>query len=417
MTARPIREAHAHIAMHGRCMAMCDLSTCATRDDMIRRLADHRPEPSGWTLAHGARPEAWSDPRWPTRAELDAAVRNRPVAAWGFDAHSIVANSAALERAGISARTRCPDGVIELDPDGEPTGLLLEHAALRLWNAVPDPTPEQRLAQVRAALGQLAGLGYAEIHDLRAQTWLPGVLDTLARAGELPCRVVLWPLVDDVAAVRAELASCGHLIRLGGAKIFVDGTLNSRTAWTLEPCADPLPDAPLGTALLTTPQIADVVARLADLGLPLAAHAIGDGAVRAVLDAIELTGGPDAGPGHRIEHLELVHPLDVPRFARLGVIASVQPCHLLADADVLRRLYADRLERVLPLRSLIDAGCAPGTGMLFGSDVPIVRADPGDSIQAAVHRRRSGTPMSDAIAPESAISETEAWSCFECEST
>ena len=415
MTDRPIREAHAHIAMHGRCMAMCDLSLCATRDDMIRRLADHRPEPSGWTLAHGARPEAWPDPRWPTRTELDAAVRDRPLAAWGFDAHSIVANSAALERAGISARTQCPGGVIELDPRGEPTGLLLEHAALRLWDAVPDPTPEQRLTHARDALDQLAGLGYAEIHDLRSQTWLPGVLDSLAQAGELPCRVVLWPLVEDVGTVRAELASCGHLLRLGGAKIFVDGTLNSRTAWTLEPCADPLPDAPLGTALLTTRQIADTVARVGDLELPIAAHAIGDGAVRAVLDAIELAGGPRLG--HRIEHLELVHPLDVPRFASLGVIASVQPCHLLADADVLRRLYADRLERVLPLRSLIDAGCTPGTGMLFGSDVPIVRADPSDSIQAAVHRRRPDTPVSAAIAPESAISETEAWSCFQCEST
>jgi predicted amidohydrolase YtcJ len=114
----------------------------------------------------------------------------------------------------------------------------------------------------------------------------------------------------------------------------------------------------------------------------------------------------------RIEHSELVDAADVPRFAALGVIASVQPCHLLTDIDVLRRQLPHRLDRVLPLRELIDAGCEPGRGLIFGSDAPIVRPHPEDSIQAAVHRRRAGMRPDEAVAFGQAISEAEAWACF-----
>lgn len=151
------------------------------------------------------------------------------------------------------------------------------------------------------------------------------------------------------------------------------------------------------------------------MGLDLAAHAIGDGAVRAVLDAWESL-GPIGGPSRlRIEHAEIIDAADVARLARprFGeVIVSVQPCHLLADIEALRRGLPHRLDRVLPLRELIDAGCGPGERLWFGSDVPIVRPHPGDSIRAAVHRRREGMGAGDAIAPGQAITEAEAWACF-----
>jgi predicted amidohydrolase YtcJ len=146
------------------------------------------------------------------------------------------------------------------------------------------------------------------------------------------------------------------------------------------------------------------------LGLPVAAHAIGDGAVRAVLDAIEAV--RPRTPGFRIEHAEIIDEADIPRFARLGVLCSPQPCHLLADVEALRRYLPHRLDRVLPLRELIDAGCTPGRRLLFGSDVPIVRADPEDGILAATKRRRADMHPSQAIAPAQAITEPEAWACF-----
>jgi hypothetical protein len=163
--------------------------------------------------------------------------------------------------------------------------------------------------------------------------------------------------------------------------------------------------------MMTPAQIEDAVRACDAFALPIAAHAIGDASVRAVLDAIERV-RPKAR-GQRIEHAELIDSADVPRFADLGVICSVQPCHLLADIEALTRLLPHRLDRVLPLRELIDAGCAPGELLWFGSDTPIVRPDPEDSIQAATCRRRAGAPDSEAISPEQAITPPQAWSCFE----
>ena len=203
---------------------------------------------------------------------------------------------------------------------------------------------------------------------------------------------------------------------MAGAKMFADGTLNSRTALMLEPYAEPLAGLERGKVISTAEQIREGRERTLALGLGLAVHAIGDAAVRAVLDVEESVQrhGPKTGRGTplRIEHCELIDRADVGRFPELGVVASVQPCHLLADIEVLRRQLADRLDRVLPLRELIDAGCEPGVGLIFGSDTPIVRPEPGVSIQAAVNRRREGMSAGEAIEPAQAISEAEAWACF-----
>jgi predicted amidohydrolase YtcJ len=172
--------------------------------------------------------------------------------------------------------------------------------------------------------------------------------------------------------------------------------------------------------MVTPGELDDAVALCDTLGLHLAVHAIGDGAVRLVLDSIErVSGGVIREPGnrHRIEHAEVIDEADVPRFARLGggVVCSVQPCHLLTDIEVLTRQMPHRLHRVLPLRELIDAGSISGGDdrlLWFGSDVPIVRPDPSDSLQAALHRRRVGDPESAAIAPSQSITAEEAWAAF-----
>ncbi len=175
----------------------------------------------------------------------------------------------------------------------------------------------------------------------------------------------------------------------------------------LEPFAD---SHTMGTPMMTTDAIDQAMLISKEHHLPVAAHAIGDGAVRAVLDSIERTGCTHMNA--RIEHLELVHPDDVPRFNELGVIASVQPCHLLPDIEALYTAVPDRLDRVLPLRSLIESGCVLGDSLIFGSDVPIVRANHEDSIQAAVYRCRDGMDKSQAIGIEQALSESESLACF-----
>lgn len=409
-----LREAHAHLVAHGRAASMVHLAGATSAVDAVERLgaAAAALAPDAWLLGTGARPESWPERDWPTLAEIDAAVPDRPSLAWCFDYHAVLLNSAGLRAVGIGDSTPDPPGgVIVRDSTRRPTGVLLESAALRAWAAVPEPTLAESREHVERALSDLAALGFAEVHDLKSQPWLGPMLADLARDGRLPLRVHLYPLVDDLPAVAAgRRAWESDRVRLAGGKVFTDGTLNSRTASMLHPFADPIPDHPRGTPMMTADEIDTAIGVCEGLGVGLAAHAIGDGAVRAVLDAVERV-RPRAC-GVRVEHAEIVDRADVPRFARLGVVCSVQPCHLLADIEALRRFLPQRLDRVFPLRDLIDAGCEPGRLLLFGSDTPIVRPDPSDSILAATARGRSGEPPEAAIAPEQAVSEAEAWACF-----
>lgn len=409
---RGLREAHAHLFAHGRALDMVDLSGCRSSGDMIDALGERARRP-GEILAHGARPEAWCDARWPTLEQIDRVAAGRVLAAWCFDYHALIGSRAALAAAGLGDDSPDPPGgIIGREADGSLTGVVYESAASKVWNALPEPGMDERRRCVRRSIEALRGQGYVEMHDLKAPTWLGPVLADLCEEGGEE-RFVIWPLLEDLEEVLATRGAWeSGRVRLGGAKIFVDGTLNSRTAWMLRPFADGRREHPCGTPMMTPGQIEAAVRRCDGAGVPLAAHAIGDGAVRAVLDAIE-TVRPRTN-GFRIEHCEVIDTADVGRFADLGVIASVQPCHLLYDIEALRRGLLDRLDRVMPLRELIDRGLEPGIGLIFGSDVPIVRADAGDSIQAAVHRKRAEMGASEAVGAGQAISEGEAWRCFSC---
>ena len=405
-----MREAHAHIFQLGRSLTMLDCSKCESRESMIETIAAFasRLDADEWVLAHSARPEAWADRRWPTRQELDHAADHRPVCAWCFDYHALVASTSALTHAGIDGSTTIDRGIIELDDQSTPIGVLYEHAALTLWNSIPEPSESQRRSCVLDACKHLKNLGFNEVHDLKAQQWLGPLLYELRSSGEVDQSFQLFPLVPDLDATLATRDQWNSdAIRLAGTKIFTDGTLNSRTAWMLDPYTD---KDTTGTPMMTADEIDHAMLLSKERGLPVAAHAIGDGAVRAVLDSIERTKCTHMGA--RVEHLELVHADDVPRFAELGAIASAQPCHLLPDIEALNTGLGDRLDRVLPLRSLLDAGLVAGESLLFGSDVPIVRANHEDSVQAAIDRRRPGMPESDAIGIEQRLTREESLACF-----
>jgi predicted amidohydrolase YtcJ len=381
---------------------------------MIERLSQRAAEsaPADWILAQGARPDGWDDPKWPSRQELDHSCDGRPVIAWCFDYHAMVASSSALNNAKIDQASTFDSGRVVLDDNDEPSGVLLEHAALAMWDAVPEPHDKARIGLVRDACLHLESLGFCQAHDLKAQPWLGAVLSDLHRSREVSLSCRLYPLIKDLRATLAGQSQWNNdAVVLGGGKIFVDGTLNSRTAWMLEPFADGHPDYPCGTPMMSPDQIDRSITICQQHNLPIAAHAIGDGAVRAVFDSIERTGADHSGC--RIEHAEVIDEVDIERFRKLGVIASIQPCHLLPDIEALTKAMPDRLHRVLPIRELIESGLTPGQDLIFGSDVPIVRADPQDSIQAAVHRRRVGMDQSQAINLDQAIDEETAWACFE----
>lgn len=437
MTPRTgLREAHAHIPAHGRELTTLALAGCASAEECLElvraeaaRLDAIDPARTRWLVGTGVRVEAWALPVWPTREQLDAVCGNRPAVLMGFDYHSLLASTLAFRGAGIADRAADPEGgVIVRDALGTPTGLLLESACRLVREAMPQPTREEQREITLAALRDFASHGFTQVHDLLAPDWLGPVLAQLHDEGELAAlglrQVCVYPLVDDLprVAAGAHVWQRGEAVQLAGGKVFVDGTLNSRTAWMLDPFKRPLPDHPWGTPLMTVAQISEAMRLCERLQVGFAAHAIGDAAVRAVLDAAQHVGrlGTDISQPRgavRIEHCELTHPDDVPRFAKLGIIASVQPCHLLYDIEVLERELADRLERVLPLRDWLATGLVAGSTLVFGSDAPIVRPHPRDSVLAAVHRLRpagapGGPPTSRPVAPRQALEEATAWQAF-----
>ncbi len=410
MGERPngIREAHAHILAHGRSMDMVQLADCKRAEDMLDAIA-MATDGRSLVLAHGARPEAWETPGWPASSDLDRASGDAIVAAWCFDYHAMMVNSEALSRLGLDATSGDPPGgELGRTPDGELSGVLYESAAGQAWSKLePKGVDPKALAR---AIDDLTHQGFQEVHDLKTQ---PGLGETLKEIG-CQLSVTLYPLVQDLPEIlKTHRDWRSDQIRLGGGKIFVDGTLNSRTAWMLHPFADGRPEHPSGMQLMSDAAIEDAIKLCVGEGLQLAAHAIGDAAVRAVLDAAERARAPRGSV--RIEHAELIDEADVPRFAELGVIASVQPCHLLYDIEALRRACPARLDRVQPIRELIDSGLQPGRAILFGSDTPIVRPNPEDSILAATNRGRSDMALADGIAPSQAITEAEAWACFDAD--
>ena len=319
--ARParLREAHAHIHAHGLGLDTVDLSACATQSEMLEAIRTAQPDDRGWIVATGARPEAWGDdPSWPGLGELEAAAGGIACVVWCFDYHALQLSPAGLARVRFDDDTPDPEGGrLVRDGSGALTGVALEHAALAAWQRIE--TGPVRPSVLRAAIDDLSRT-FAEVHDLKALG-----MPLAAIAAEAGVRCELYPLVHDLPGFLAdrERWECAS-VSLAGGKIFVDGTLNSRTAWMTRPYADGPPAHPAGMAMMKPAEIESAVAACAEHGLRLAAHAIGDAAVRAVLDATEAVGPPRWTV--RIEHAEVIDPADVPRFARLGVIASRAIC-------------------------------------------------------------------------------------------
>ena len=362
-------DAHVHFpswALSRRELALLDTSSLG---EAVALVAGAAPSAGGWIRGRGWRDELWPGDGRPHRRALDAVVADVPVALRAHDSHSLWLNSAALARAGGDLET--PGGVVERDADGEPTGILREEAAWR-FEARFAPEPDEALEAMRAAMPAVAAAGVVAVHDKDGGKGAPALF---AAAG-LPLRV--WQSVP----ADGESLEGGDYV-----KAFMDGTLGSRTARLLD-----------GTGVeITSPgALAGLIRRAAAAGLPLAVHAIGDRANRDALDAFAATREAWRGLRPRIEHAQCVHPDDVPRFAQLGVAASVQFTHATSDRDVAERLWADRIAHAYPYRALLDAGAV----VAGGSDAPIEPLAPLDGLRAAVLRTLDDRP---AWRPEQAL--------------
>ena len=390
-----LTDAHCHLVDAARAAAELDLRSATSLADGLAAVAEHhRRLPSGrWLLGRGWAVHRWGT--WPTAADLDRAAPGRPVALWSQDHHALWASSTALAAAGIGPEAPDPPGGrIVRGADGRPTGLLLERAAGLVAAVIPEPTADETAELVAAFVPRLLELGLVGVQDpgpVRPDPTL-GRLAIYARldeAGRLPVRVEASVRLEALdAALAAGLRSGAPLgptgrVRFGWLKCFADGALGSRTAALLEPYAVPVVGPARGIWQTAPAELAEAAERASRAGIAVQIHAIGDAAVRAALDALAPTvGRTQAAP--RIEHVQLVDPADLPRFGRAGIVASVQPAHLVTDAEPALAAWGDRARRVgYPWRSLAVGGAL----LAFGSDAPVESLDPWPGVEVAVTRR------------------------------
>lgn len=379
-------DAHVHLALWGLSLAEVDLAPAASLDEalaLLARAAQAQP-PGTWIRARGLDPNRVG---WPQRGHLDQAVPHHPLVVRTKDAHSLCANSAALALAGIDRHTPDPPGGrIVRGPDGEPEGILQEKAQALLLRAVPLPSPDQLQAALRAAVAAAHRHGVTGVHNVDPADSFRA-LQELRAAGELRLRVVQY--LEEAAlpaAIRCGLRSGlgDRWLRLGGIKVFSDGSLGSQTAWMLADYAGR--PGWRGVPTHSPDELQDLVGQCVAAGLACAIHAIGDAANRMVLDAFAAHHEASRRQGlrHRIEHAQHLDPADIPRFGALGVVASVQPSHCPADRDAASRLLGpERCRYTYAFASLRRAGAR----LALGSDVPVEPLDPLAGLYAAVYRR------------------------------
>jgi predicted amidohydrolase YtcJ len=359
----------------------------------VERWAARLPK-DGWVVGSGWYNDAWPDPAFPTRRHLDEAGGGRPVYLRRKDGHSAWVSSAALRLAGISRGSADPPGgLIDRDERGEATGILRETAMQGVLDVVPLASGSELDAAMARALADLARLGVAAVHSMDSARGF-GSLQRLHSKGRLKVRVTYnLPLADLRHAERIGVRSGwgDPWLRIWGVKAFLDGSLGSRTAEMLDGS---------GTTRLQQAELVEMVERCARAELNVCLHAIGDGAVRRALDALSTRRRAWSYWRPRIEHAQCVDPKDVRRFARIGVIASMQPIHAVADRELADRFWPRVTARSYAWGALERAGAR----LAFGSDAPVESADPWLGIDAAsAWRRRAGWHPELAVSRASAL--------------
>jgi hypothetical protein len=381
-------DAHVHFVDGGFRLASVQLRDARTRAEFVARLrAFAATVPAGtWITGGDWDHEAWGG-ELPTRAWIDAATPDHPVWVNRLDGHMALANSAALRAAGVTRAT--PDvegGTIVRDAAGEPAGVLKDNAMDLVWRVVPPPAAARVDAAVDAATAHVAAQGVTAVHHMG--TWEEAeALERARAAGRLRTRVHAAVPLASWARLRDHVAARGRgdaWLRVAGLKGYVDGSLGSHTAAMLAPFAD----APRDRGLFVTPADSlEAWVRGADAaGLQVMVHAIGDAANRALLDVYQRVAAAN-GPRDRrfrVEHAQHLDPADVPRFAALGVVASMQPYHAIDDGRWAEKVIgAERARGAYAFRSLLDAKAT----VAFGSDWYVAPPTPLEGIYAAVTRR------------------------------
>ena len=408
-------DAHGHVMALGLAALQLDLVGTSSVGDLQQRLraysTSRKDDP--WITGRGWNQELWPEARFPTAADLDAAVSDRPVSLERVDGHALVVNSAALKAAGITPATKDPvGGKIERDAGGNPTGLLVD-AAMELVTAKVPPPGETTLGQALAkAQDILLATGITGTADMGTSAADWAVMHQAARTGRLNVRIMAYSAglkpLETIARMGPTDWLFGDRLRLGGVKLYSDGALGSRGAYLKQPYADD--PRTRGLRFLTDEELRSQAEQAASKGLQLAIHAIGDAADAQVIAAYEeLSRKYGKDRRWRIEHFQIADPADIPRLAPAGIIASMQPVHQTSDRLMAeKRLGQSRLAGAYAWQSVLKAGAR----IAFGSDFPVESPNPFPGISAAISRQDiNGAPPGGWI-PEERVTFEQALSGF-----
>ena len=390
-----LADSHAHLAGIGLREMTLNLEGTASLAELQARVAERagRTPPGEWIVGRGWIEARWQPPVFPTREDLDRAAPGRAVYLVRADGHGAVASSKALEIADISGATVAPGGgEILRDASGVPTGMLLDRAKSLVEAHLPPETPERRRQALILGARAMAARGWTQVSIAGASWEEAAMIRELIDAGEIPIRIYLaiggpGPDADRLLAEGPRVDPDGMLV-IRSIKLFLDGALGSKGAALLAPYADYGSD---GLMMHEPATLAPLLERALRAGVQIQTHAIGDRANRIALDLYErsMSAVPVgerrvAEPRWRVEHAQILHPDDIPRFAALGVIPSMQPSHAITDLHfALSRLGPERLAGAYAWRSLVDAGAV----IAGGSDAAVELGDPLVEIYAASVRK------------------------------
>jgi hypothetical protein len=405
-------DAHVHFLSGGESLDRVNLFEAETVEEAqsaIREFAaagGNRPWVLGRGWLYGTFPGGL-----PTRAQLDEVVWDRPALMECYDGHTAWVNSKALALAGITASTPDPpNGLIVRDAKGEPTGVLKESAQRLVADLLPKPSRDEKLELIRKAVRHAQSFGVTSVQNAGMTPDEFELYAELERRGELGVRMYAAlsapPGFSEEDGVRYEELLKRYpgtpLLKTGAVKMFADGVIESRTAALLEPYAN---QDTTGIANYTVEEMNRIVALMDGKGWQIWIHAIGDRGIRMALDAYEraaeVNPAPARGRRHRIEHIESVSAADIPRFGKLGVIASMQPFHASPISNVLDvwavNLGPERASRAWAWKRIQDAGAR----LAFGTDFPVVGIDPRPGIHTALTRTTlDGKPQGGFVSGE-----------------
>ena len=409
-------DAHGHVLELGRGHLQVDLRGTQSVADALERIgafAQATPK-SRWILGSGWNQVLWSNKQFPTAKDLDKVLPDRPAMLSRVDGHAVWVNSLALKAAGVTRATKDPaGGQIVRDANGEPTGIFVDNAMSLIDKQVPPATDEEVRTALAAALADLSALGLTGVHDAGVDMRTYAAYRSLGEAGQLSVRI--YAMLADSKDARPVIAQgpkpslFDDRLQLQAVKAWVDGALGSRGAHLLADYADQAHHR--GLALYTPEQIKELGSLASQHGWQLNIHAIGDAGNRIALDTFEqtFTSAQRSALRPRIEHAQVISLDDLPRFARLNVIASMQPTHATSDMNMAEdRVGPQRIKGAYAWRTLLDSGAR----MAFGSDFPVELPNPFLGLYAAVTRQdREGHPPGG-WHPEQKLTRAEALRLF-----